>query len=436
MKNKFLSFDGRTKIFSDLEIPDRYRHINELEGRTSIIPQGSGLSYVAASFGLNVTSINMRRFNRILALDIDNKSITVEAGITIGELLPVLFSRGVTLAVMPGHPQITIGGCVAANIHGKSQYRDGSFGNIIKSLQLFNPKTGMISASSQINSDLFELTIGGYGLTGIIMNVELSIEILNTSKKIELQHIKVKNLESTLDLMNELRDESELLYSWHNFMALGSNFGQGLITSGKYIDSKSAILAINFNEIDGLIKFPFNAYSFTTCNILNYVYPKLCRFRNPRVASLSEGMFPLESKKTYFRLYGSKGLIEHQVLIPFDGWKFYISELKRLVSDFHPIIPLASLKIFNGQGKYLRFDGSGVSLTLDLVPSITSENFLREIDALDSDIGAKVNIIKDSRISKSTLLKQYPEFDQFAEKISEWGAGKIFSSNLSQRLCL
>ena len=128
MLKTFLSFDGAEKILSKIERPDKYNNLFKLiDNSKKLIPRGAGLSYCSASFGENTLSIDSGLFNRILEFDPDKGTITVESGLELGTLLSFLNDKGWYFKVIPGYPRITIGGCVAFNVHGKSQSNVGLF---------------------------------------------------------------------------------------------------------------------------------------------------------------------------------------------------------------------------------------------------------------------------------------------------------------------
>ena len=160
MKRVFASLDRHTVRECEFDEPDRYRELFSLTAAKPLIGRGAGVSYVAASFGAGATSIGMRRFNRILAFNEAERWIEIEAGITLGRLYEFLTGRGLCLPVQPGHPQITIGGCIAGNIHGKNQFREGLFGDHVRSLRLFHPSRGLLDLAPEQDAGLFELTVG------------------------------------------------------------------------------------------------------------------------------------------------------------------------------------------------------------------------------------------------------------------------------------
>src|SRR5262249_30999826 len=156
--------------------PDRYRHLlNALRANGPVIARGAGLTYCGASAGAGVRSVSSLLFNRILDFDGVAGRVRVEPGIELGALYRFAVPRGWILPIMPGHPSITVGGCVGCNVHGKNHCREGNFINVVESLTLFHPDHGEIFCSRTEIPEVFHLTVGGFGLTGFLTSVELRL---------------------------------------------------------------------------------------------------------------------------------------------------------------------------------------------------------------------------------------------------------------------
>ena len=158
-----VSFDGTEACRGVLVEPDRYRDLRAvLAGPGPFAARGAGLSYCQASAGDGVTSISTRSFNRFRAFDGERLRLTVEPGVTVGELVRFAVGRGAWFPVLPGHPAITVGGCVAFNVHGKSQHDVGCFSDHVVSLTLLHPDHGELVCTPNDNAGVIELTLGGW----------------------------------------------------------------------------------------------------------------------------------------------------------------------------------------------------------------------------------------------------------------------------------
>ncbi len=433
-----ISFDGTETINGFIERPEKYSHLFEVVNSTSgCIARGSGLSYCAAGSGNEITSIDMTKFNRILMFDETKGIIKVESGMQVGEFINFIAQKGWYFNVIPGYPSITIGGCVAFNVHGKSQFNIGTFGDHIKELTLYHPAYGEMICNKSKNQDVFDLTVGGFGLTGIILSVTLVLSCLKGNRVIR-QKAKCRNLSDAVEKMLSLKNEYENVYSWNNLNISGKNFGKGIIYLEKFHDGTLTLFQdYNYTR--------FNTYSSrkSGINIINRITAEfICslyyskEFISPSFTNLSitESTFPIYGKEIYYYLFGSQGFREYQLIVPLTGADEFFSGLQNLIKKFGIPVTLGSLKIFKGGNIYLNFCKDGICLALD-VPAITkSQTFFSEIDDLTLRFNGIANISKDSRLHAKTINGMYSQYGKFKSEILKYDPRKYFTSSLRQRI--
>lgn len=435
MKTRLTSFDGTESFNAECVRPDRYsRLFAELSSSPLLIPRGAGLTYCAASAGEGVVSIDARSFNRILEFDPATGYVTVEAGITLGDLYRFTVPRGWILPVMPGSPSITVGGCIAPNIHGKNQFKDGNFRTVTDGLRLFHPDHGELECSAREMPQLFKLTVGGYGLTGFILSARLKLHRLEHSA-FRLRRIKVGSLSEAVEMMKDLADKVQVLYSWHNLN--GSQFGRGFVYAGDPIDGDGNNDELRYQQLDaetrGNWRFPLFGRLSTRSSLAAYALSERWAGEEETV-TLPQAFFPPVGKEFYFKLFGRPGLREYQVLIPHDQWSTAVARLKQLIVSHRVPITLASLKIFRGRGGLIDFEGDGACLTLDAPESRNTRELFADLDQWTEDVGAIVNISKDSRLQGSFLERIFPEFDSFRQQLATFDPKRRFDSALRKRL--
>ena len=163
-------------------LPKNISDLKKLKKANNYIVQGSGISYTAASFDSNSTVIKMDNFNRIKKIDSKNSQVVVESGLKLFELYNYLVERNFTIVSIPGYYNITIGGIIAANTHGKNHYKNGCFYNSVEALEIFHPIHGQLTCSRNNNRHIFDLTIGGFGLTGIITSAVLRVKSISKNR--------------------------------------------------------------------------------------------------------------------------------------------------------------------------------------------------------------------------------------------------------------
>ena len=401
------------------------------------IPRGAGLSYAPASFGKDKLIRDMCSFDRILEFDESSKIVVVEAGISLKKLLTWSFSKQLFLPVLPGQPEITVGGCVAANVHGKNPYKDGTFMEHVEWIELSHPTLGTKIISRSNEKKIFNATCGGLGLTGIITKVALKLQKLS-SEIVILSPKKTESLKNTLEIMKQ-HTSDDLLYSWNMGSTL-FNFGKGIVTSGIFSDdSSSKTLQIKerkgMNSNDRLL--PFSLWNTLSSPIINSINRKIQSGKNIVKKDVYSALFPYVGvTRMFYGLYGSNGLNEYQVLIKKKYSVEFIDDLTKLIKSEKPSLTILAMKLFNGKQKLLHFSDEGLSIILNLKHCNSTLKFLKKLDDILISYKALPYIVKDSRLTKEVVEQCYPEYHVFKEILNEIDPKRIFKSELSERLNL
>lgn len=434
MKRVFASLDRHTVCECEFDEPDRYRELLSLSAAKPLIGRGAGVSYVAASFGVGTTSIGMQRFNRILAFNAAERWIEVEAGITLGRLYEFLTGRGLCLPVQPGHPRITIGGCIAGNIHGKNQFREGLFGDHVRSLKLFHPSRGLLDLSPEQNAELFKLTVGGFGLTGIIVSARLSLAPLPSTAML-VSHIPVGDLVEAFARLAELKASHDMVYAWLDLADRGRPGRGYIVAAAADPGAAPAPAAIAARElVPGGSRLP-RLFSNFTLPAINRVYRTLgTRQRGTRRVPLGAILYPAIGKERYFDAFGKTGFIELQVLVPENAAAAFIPRVLALIRKHGCAIALTTLKAFRGKPSLLHYTGTGFSFTIDIGNDAAARALLDEFDEINCELGATTAIMKDSRLSAAVARRQYAGYDTFKQRLYAFDPARLFRSDLSRRL--
>jgi len=436
-KRSFSSLDRQLNLECSYSEPDRYRDLFAACSNGNVIARGAAISYVGLAFGKDSTSIGLKSFDRILDFDPIKQVIRVEAGISLGKLDSFLEPHRLYLSVQPGYPQITIGGCVACNIHGKNQFKEGVFSSVVLSLTLFHPKYGLVEISRETEPELFELTCGGFGLTGLIVNVTLKLRP-KPGDTINVHNVRVGSLKDTYQKLLALKDQSDLLYSWNDLCPFGRSQGAGFVTTGTFSSNAGSkrVQPSSFKKIDASRRiYPrfFNRFTVPTVNWLYFISNTVLRPK--REISFQEFNYPVLKKTFYFELFGQNGFIERQMLIPFDSCEAYLSAFESLIGRFAPPVALCSCKIFQGRQSHLNYAGSGLSLSIDL-PARGYDDLHRALDQINIEHKVLDNITKDSRLELDTVRAEYNEYDKFRTALRRHDPKRVFRSALSERLGL
>jgi decaprenylphospho-beta-D-ribofuranose 2-oxidase len=437
----YVSFDGSTTVRAQARRPDRYRFFTRKCLTGPLIPRGAGLSYVAASFGGGATVIEHRSLNRLLDFDEVGMRVRVESGMSLGELHAFLAPRGFFLPVQPGHPSITVGGCVATDAHGKGHARHGTFSNQVLGLSLFHPNHGILELSHDKDSALFELTCGGYGLTGNILSVDLQVQPIRGP--LQRSRIPVNSLAELPSALLAAEREWDFVYSWHDLLARGPRFGRGFLEVSRFLGTRQnatrgdQVRTTSLLTADRRRRLPIPLFQWPSAWLMNFAYMQyMTRHSATDTEDLFMFQFPIRTREFYFYLFGRRGFFEHQVLIPADTFATWSDRLKSKLRTLRIPITLGSGKFFAGPYKLLRFSGDGVCFSINVPGTRGAASFLTFLDDLALEVGARPNIVKDSRLSRDVVATTYPEYEHFRAGRRAVDPDATYRSELSERLGL
>ena len=229
---KLKGWAGFPECESDLEAIAWHEQVSEKLNAKSVTLRGCGRSYGDSALGSNTLSTQW--LDKIHHFDKSSGVITVDAGISIDSLLQVIVPFGWFMPVSPGSKFVSIGGCVASDVHGKNHHISGCISHHIINIKIYTPETGIIDCSDRDNAVLFQATCGGMGLTGIILSVTLQLRKINSSF-ISQQSIKTDNLDHTLETFAEY-EHVEYTVAWIDSLSTGKKQGRAVILVGTHDD--------------------------------------------------------------------------------------------------------------------------------------------------------------------------------------------------------
>lgn len=428
------SFDRQFSAHCRVQLPDRYRLLEALPADAPRIARGSGVSYVAASFGENTISQQMSAFDRLLAFDTDSGLVTVEAGARIGDVQRFALRHGWYLPVTPGHPASTIGGCIAADVHGKNPARDGTFRQHVASIDLIRPGSGVCRVDPDRKPELFVATLGGFGLTGIVVSATLHLARPPTG--LIVRRVPVASLAEAARVLREAANVP-VLYGWHD--GRPGNFGRGVIRIG--LASKSAKASRKSHladlpaSIDPVRFARWNRAGIACAN--TWLTARWCKPGDAPMP-LGEALFPLNAAQRYFAGFGKPGMVEAQWLIPHARFDAFANALKECVARKRPRISLIASKLFAGKAAGLAFDGTGIALAIHVPSPGESKQraFLESLAEIALTHGGRPNPIKDSTLDADTLRRAIPDFDAARARLGAHNPDALHGSELTRRLAL
>jgi hypothetical protein len=426
-------------IEAKLKSPASIKELIELISRGNAIGRGNGRSYGDSSISEQNT-ICMKNFNRILEFNNKNGLTVVESGVLLSEIITTFLNRGWFPKVTPGSKYVTIGGMVACDVHGKNHHKDGSFGNYIEWLDIITSDGEIVRCSRKINSEVFNWTIGGMGLTGIILRVAFYLHPVTTSW-IKQKTIPAKNIDHAIEIFEENLD-STYSVAWIDCLSKGNKLGRSLVMLGEHAnisdlnyDMKSDPLIIKSKT---KILIPFNFPSFIlnslTVKIFNSIYYALGKKKkNYKLVDYDTYFYPLDYLLDWNKIYGSKGLAQFQCVLPLKNAKLGIREMLDALSFSKSNSFLTVLKRFGKQESCLSFPMEGYTLALDFPITKKNIDLMKKLDEITLKYKGRFYLAKDSRMNRDTFKKSDIRFEEY-KKFRSSKMKKSFSSVQSKRL--
>jgi FAD/FMN-containing dehydrogenase len=379
----------------------------------SLLPYGNGRSYGDSCQNGAGNIVDMRSLNRILSFDPQAGVIEAEAGALLSDIIAYAAPHGYFPAVVPGTQFVTLGGAVANDVHGKNHHRRGSFGCHVVSFTLLRSDGQTYECSPSANPRLFAATIGGMGLTGIILSARL--QLMPVSSLDVMEEIKpFSDLTEYFDLAEAADRDNEYAVAWIDQLAGGTGAGRGLMITGNHArygaraaKTARARLAVPFQPPFTVLNRPF----LTTFNAA-YRWRK-SRAHGVRQAGHQGFFFPLDGVSNWNRLYGPRGLFQHQSVVPDGAARKAIPELLSAARAAGQGSFLTVLKRFGSMRSpgLLSFARPGFTLTLDF-PNCGPATLalLRELDAITVGAGGAVNPYKDARMDAEVFAGSFPNW--------------------------
>jgi FAD/FMN-containing dehydrogenase len=412
MSDRDLSNWGRT-------FPERGRRAVEASrldwngeaGQGDFLPYGNGRSYGDSCLNDGGTLIDSRRADAVLAFDAETGLFTAEAGILLSAITRCIAPHGWFLPVTPGTQFVTLGGAIANDVHGKNHHRRGTFGCWVESVDLERSDRGLVRCARDDNADLFAATIGGMGLTGLMRRA--TIRLLKVpSLTIDETITRFGGLDAYFDLAEEADARHEYAVAWIDSLSRGASFGRGHLIAGDHAatgDSqgiaRAPLLRVPFTPpVSPLRGWPLRAF--------NEAYFRKARAGTSQRRVGFDGFFyPLDRIGQWNRLYGPRGLHQHQSLVPFADAKAAVGELLACAGAHGPGSFLTVLKRFGGVESpgLLSFPRPGYTLTLDFPHrGARTLEMLEALDAITLAAGGRINPYKDSRMRAETFAAGFP----------------------------
>ena len=410
------------------------------------IPRGLGRSYNNAAQCAQGLVLSTSRLNRILSLDEATGVAVCEAGVSLERLMVAGLPHGWFVPVSPGTRQVTIGGAIAADVHGKNHHVAGSFAGHVRSFDLLLPGGDLRTVTPA--DELFWITAGGMGLTGFIVRATVQLKRVGSSR-VKVDTVRTADIDETMAVLAEHDRRYGYTVAWSDSLARGRGLGRSIITSGDFAEPADLTGKAGKESDDPFAfdprarlgappAFPPGLINRYTVRFANEVwYRKAPRLREAELQTIGQFFHPLDGIRNWNRVYGPGGFRQYQYVVPF-GAEDAVRRSFELVSG-HPAPSFVTvLKRFGAADPgLLSFPAPGWTLALDF-PARTPGlgPMLDELDRLVVRHGGRVYLAKDSRVPAAVLEDMYPRLPEFRKRRAELDPAGVLASDLSRRLSI
>ncbi len=426
---------------------------------SGVIARGAGRSYGDAAQNGGGTVLDTTGLNGILAIDPARALVTAQAGATVAQLLARLAEHGLTLPVVPGTRHVTLAGAIASDIHGKNHHRDGGLAKHVAAISLCTPAGGLLEVSPESDPELFYATLGGMGLTGVIVQATLRVEPLE-APYVVADIDRTDGLRQTLELMSAA-EHHRYSVAWLDLLADGPRMGRAIVSRADPAGGDAATPSARESRTargggssrggrsypqalsrQAAIEVPrgfpavlLRPASMRTFNALRWRAAH--RSERGRRLAMAPYFFPLDALGEWNRLYGPAGLIQYQFVIPC-GQETALERCFELIRARRLPVYLAVFKRFGPAfGGPLSFPLEGWTLAADLpagAPGLRAA--LDELDGVVAGCGGRVYLTKDVRLRRETMRAMYPDLDRFLDVRARVNPAGVLRSDLALRVGL
>lgn len=396
----------KKKVVSE-EDYDKIREF--LKSNNEVIARGNGRCYGDAALGEAIFST--KKLNKFIEFDRLNGVLECESGVLLSEILEIIVPQGYFLAVTPGTKFITLGGAIASNIHGKNHHNEGNFSECIIEFKIMVENGEVLHCSREENSEKFWATIGGMGLTGIILSAKIKLKNIETAY-IRQESVKAENLEEIFHLFEESEDWNYNV-AWIDCLQKGKNIGRSILLRGEF--ALKAELSNNFAEnplrikkkINPTIPFYFPGFVLNSLSVkmFNFLYFNKQRSKTvKKIVDYETFFYPLDFINDWNKIYGKGGFIQYQMVIPKENGREGMKRILETIGRSKQASFLAVLKLFgkNNPEAYNSFPFEGYTLALDFKVNRQLVQLVSNLDKIVEEFGGRIYLTKDS-MSKSSL---------------------------------
>ena len=399
----------------------------------TMLAQGLGRSYGDCCLNASGTLLLTKDLDHMIAFDPEQGTLECEAGVSLDAVLRLIVPYGYFLPVSPGTKYVSVGGAIANDVHGKNHHIAGTFGKHVLSLKLLRSTGELLNCSNEENKELFAASIGGMGLTGLMVSAKFKLK--KALPVINQEILKFNSLPELQEIEDASQSKFEYTVSWIDTLAKGKQFGRGLYFRGNHSEYAPKPPKHYLHSNPGLQVF-FDAPNFVLSELTIRLFNTLL-FHKQRSEKLSNTIpynsffYPLDAIKSWNRLYGNRGLYQYQFVVPCESLDF-LEEILQFLQKKHQASFLTVLKKFGSISSpgMMSFPQKGWTLALDFPNRGTSTlQTLSDLDQKISSLKGRLYSAKDGHMPAFLYQNAYPRLDEFTKHLDP-----KFSSNFWRRV--
>jgi decaprenylphospho-beta-D-ribofuranose 2-oxidase len=413
-------------------------------GERGVVARGLGRSYGDPAQNSGGLVIDMTGMDRIHEVDIAAATVTADAGVSLDTLMRRLLPDGLWLPVLPGTRQVTVGGAIGSDVHGKAHHVAGSFGNHVLSMDLATADGEVRTLTPDGDqAELFWATVGGMGLTGVVLRATLHLDRV-ASAYFVVDTEQVDNLD---DLMarQSVGDENYVeSVSWFDAVTTGPHLGRGILTRANHatvddLPAKLRSMPLKFDAPQLLTVpdvFPPGMLNRVTARVFSELWYRKSPTKAGSVQNITQFLHPLDIVGEWNRAYGPRGFLQYQFVVPF-GAEDAIRQAVHTIAHSGHVSALNVLKRFGaGNRAPMSFPMPGWTLCVDFPVRPGLHELCARLDDLVLDAGGRLYLAKESRTTADTLHRMYPRIDEWRKVRATVDPTGMFRSDMSRRLAL
>ena len=388
----------------------------------SLLPYAYGRSYGDSCLNEGGVSLDMSHLRRFISFDEEEGILCCEAGVSLAEVLELVVPRGWFIPVSPGTRFVSVGGAIANDVHGKNHHRAGTFGCHVTRFELLRSNGERFVCSPYENSELFRATIGGLGLTGVILWAEFRLKPIVNSF-IDMERIQFSSLDEFVQISAETDKQYEYSMSWVDILIGGQALCRGIFMCGNHNRSESRAAQRVRKKLPLVVPFDFPSFILNTFTVKAfnelYYHTQLSK-RVHKVVPYEPFFYPLDSIHEWNRMYGKRGFLQYQFVVPFEDNFAAMREILGRIRRSGEGSFLTVLKTFGDMESpgMLSFPRPGITLALDF--AYGGQKTLHVLDDLDTIVresGGAVYPAKDARMNAENFQAFFPKWREFARYV-------------------